>query len=226
MSSSAGTLWTVKGQYPGKAIRAVAAVGGVEIDLPASYIHREDNKKPAFLSKFPHGKIPAWEGKDGVLVFESAAIARYLAGLAGPTSTLLGQSPEQAAHIDQWVHLLETEVDVYTGLIHNLVGGKLGVYSESTHTILLDRQLRGLATLDAHIATREYFVGAYLTLADLYIAALIQRAAAVNFDTPTRARFPHLFAHVEKVINTNPALTEIYGPTEVLEAAPAYVGKD
>jgi elongation factor 1-gamma len=56
-------------------------VGGVEIDLPASYIHREDNKKPAFLSKFPHGKIPAWEGKDGVLVFESAAIARYRAYL-------------------------------------------------------------------------------------------------------------------------------------------------
>jgi hypothetical protein len=60
-----------------------------------------------------------------------------VAGLAGPASTLLGQSPEEAAHIDQWVHLLETEVDVYTGLIHNLVGGKLGVYSEAVSPVII-----------------------------------------------------------------------------------------
>lgn len=56
---------------------AVAAYGDVKIDLPENYTHFEDNKKPEFLSKFPLGKIPAWEGKDGFLLTEALAIARY-----------------------------------------------------------------------------------------------------------------------------------------------------
>jgi elongation factor 1-gamma len=36
-----------------------------------------DNKKPEFLAKFPHGKIPAYESKGGFKLFEGAAIARY-----------------------------------------------------------------------------------------------------------------------------------------------------
>jgi elongation factor 1-gamma len=58
-------------------IRAVAALGGITLDLPAEYTHYEDNKKPPFLAKFPHGKIPALEAKDGFKLFEGTAIARY-----------------------------------------------------------------------------------------------------------------------------------------------------
>lgn len=58
-------------------IRAAAAFGDLQIDIPENYTHFQDNKLPAFTSKFPHGKIPAWEGKDGFLLFESTAIARY-----------------------------------------------------------------------------------------------------------------------------------------------------
>ena len=46
-----------------------------------------DNKKPEFLSKFPHGKIPAFDGADGFKLFEGAAIARY--GELAPLSTYL-----------------------------------------------------------------------------------------------------------------------------------------
>ncbi len=63
---------TVKSQ-----IRAVAALNGLKVDLPEHYVHFEDNKKPEFLAKFPHGKIPAFDGADGFKLFESAAIARY-----------------------------------------------------------------------------------------------------------------------------------------------------
>lgn len=58
-------------------IRAVAALGGLSVDLPANYVHYEDNKKPEYLAKFPHGKIPALETTDGFKLFEGAAIARY-----------------------------------------------------------------------------------------------------------------------------------------------------
>ena len=39
----------------------------------------ESNKKPEFLNKFPLGKVPAFEGSDGVLLTESNAIAYYVA---------------------------------------------------------------------------------------------------------------------------------------------------
>jgi len=95
--SSAGTLYTIPVQAKGKTvslctpsipisshsclpclqIRATAAFGGIAVELPTEYTHYESNKKPEFLAKFPHGKIPAWEGKDGFKLFEGAAIARY-----------------------------------------------------------------------------------------------------------------------------------------------------
>ena len=39
----------------------------------------ESNKKPDFLKKFPLGKVPAFEGSDGLLLTESNAIAYYVA---------------------------------------------------------------------------------------------------------------------------------------------------
>lgn len=63
-------------------VRAAAVLAGVNIELPAGYVHFRDNKKPEFLAKFPHGKIPAFEGADGVKIFEGSAIARYSESLS------------------------------------------------------------------------------------------------------------------------------------------------
>jgi elongation factor 1-gamma len=52
-------------------------LGGLEIAEPTDYVHMTDNKKPDFLEKFPHGKIPAFESTDGFKLFEGVAIARY-----------------------------------------------------------------------------------------------------------------------------------------------------
>ncbi|KAG6329843.1 hypothetical protein ID866_9244 [Astraeus odoratus] len=35
------------------------------------------NKSPEFLQKFPSGKIPAFEGREGLMFFEGAAIVRH-----------------------------------------------------------------------------------------------------------------------------------------------------
>jgi elongation factor 1-gamma len=58
-------------------IKAAAALSGLTVDHPASYVHYEDNKKPEYLAKFASGKIPAFEDKDGFTLFEGTAIARY-----------------------------------------------------------------------------------------------------------------------------------------------------
>ena len=50
---------------------------GLSLDAPSSFVFGESNKSPEYLAKFPHGKIPAFEGSDGFTLFETQAIARY-----------------------------------------------------------------------------------------------------------------------------------------------------
>lgn len=55
----------------------MAALGDLHLDITKDFKAYEDNYKPEFLAKFPNGKIPALELKDGFKLFESTAIARY-----------------------------------------------------------------------------------------------------------------------------------------------------
>ncbi len=125
-------------------------------------------------------------------------------------STLLGSTPEQAAQVDQWIHLTESEVDVYTNLVRAVCTGGIAGYSKPAHTFFLQRQLRALKTLNTHLASRTYFVGERLTLADLFVAASIQKAVDLTMDKEVRAQVPHVVRHMETIAN-HPQLKEIYG---------------
>ncbi|KAI1791730.1 elongation factor 1-gamma [Ganoderma leucocontextum] len=218
--ASIGTLWTIPDQVKGKTIRAAAALGGLKVDLPDNYVHYQDNKKYEFLSKFPHGKIPAFDGADGFKLFEASAIARYIASLA-PNSNLLGSNVQEAALVDQWVSFAECEIGSFTGRILGLVSGKITPYAKPTHIALCERQLRSLRTLDSHLATRTFLVNERISLADLTIASEIQRAMGGIIDAPLRAQIPNVIRHVETVVN-QPQLKEIYGETKYLDKALAF----
>jgi len=215
-----GTLWSVTTYGKSKAIRAAAAYAGLEIAQPASYEHYVDNKKPEFLAKFPHGKIPAFEGADGFKLFEGAAIARYISSLA-PNSGLLGGSLEDAALVDQWVHLSESEVDLHTYFIQSICSG-LFPYNKPTHTGFVERQTRALNTLEGHLSSRTFFVGERITLADIFIASVVQKAVSVTIDAPLRAKLPNLIRHLETIVN-QPKLKAIFGETTYAEKAIQFV---
>ncbi|TFK71221.1 elongation factor 1-gamma [Pluteus cervinus] len=216
---SIGTLWTTPYQGKGKTIRAAAAYAGLELTIAENYVHLTDNKKPEFLAKFPHGKIPALETKDGFKLFEGTAIARYVSSLA-PNSGLQGHTKEEAALVDQWIHLAESELDSLTDIILSLIRGGLG-YSKTVHTSSVERQTRTLKTLNAHLATRTFFVGERITLADIVVASIIQRAVSFTVDAPLRAQVPHVIRHLETIVN-QPKFVDIFGPTEYVEKAVQY----
>ncbi|KAJ6524287.1 hypothetical protein DFH09DRAFT_1286438 [Mycena vulgaris] len=167
----AGTLWTTPGQFVGRAvwihassmpveclrgfcqIKATAAFGGIKIGYPTDYVHFEDNYKEEFIAKFPHSKIPAWEGSDG---------------------------------------------------------------------FRLNRQLRGLATINSHLATRTFLVGERITLADIYVPSLVLRACGISLDTAQRVKLPHLMRFLETIVN-QPVFAGIFPPIPILEKARAHV---
>ncbi|KIM81995.1 hypothetical protein PILCRDRAFT_71285 [Piloderma croceum F 1598] len=214
--TSIGTLWTIPAQRSGQVIRAVAALGGLVLDLPAEYTHYEDNKKPAFLAKFPHGKIPALDTKDGFKLFEGTTIARYVATLA-PNANLLGSDAKENALVDQWVHLVDTELEAPATMVGQLLRGGIP-YNKPFHTILLEKVTRTLGTLNTHLATRTFFVNERITFADLVIGSMIQRLVAIIIDPEMRAKFPNVIRHMETVVN-QPKVKEIFGEIQYCEKA-------
>ncbi|KAI0701218.1 elongation factor 1-gamma [Cytidiella melzeri] len=213
---SLGTLWTIPTQSGGKRIRAIATFGGLKVDLPESYVHHEDNKKAAFLEKFPHGKIPALETKDGFYLFETSAIARYIASLA-PNSSLLPSDPKDAALVDQWNSVADSEIAYPVSIAVQLCRGILPS-TKSLYTAFVERALRGLTTVESHLSTRTFLVGERISLADITLVSVFMNANLVVLDAELRKKFPHIIRHAETIVN-QPSLKDIFGPIEYPEKA-------
>ena len=56
-----------------------AKYSGAQLTVAKDFVFGETNKSPEFLKKFPLGKVPAFEGADGLCLTESNAIAYYVA---------------------------------------------------------------------------------------------------------------------------------------------------
>lgn len=67
--------------YPGNPrvfkAQIAALYNNTSISLIPDFEFGQTNKSADFLSKFPLGKVPAFEGVDGFSLYESAAIAFY-----------------------------------------------------------------------------------------------------------------------------------------------------
>ena len=95
--------------YPGnknanKAL-IVAEYAGISIDVPRFEMGKS-NKSPEFLKLNPFGKVPTLETPGGEGVFESNAIARFVARQSpSAAAQLLGGTPIEQAQVDAWGEL-------------------------------------------------------------------------------------------------------------------------
>ncbi|KIJ41073.1 hypothetical protein M422DRAFT_229875 [Sphaerobolus stellatus SS14] len=213
---SFGTLYTTTQYTVGQRVLAVAALAGVKLDIPTDYKHHEDNLKEPFLAKFASGKIPALETKDGFTLFESTAIARYIAKQA-PNANLVGSTNEEAAIIDQWVSFVDCELIPVSSNVHALLGGRLP-YTKPLETAFQEKRERAYATLNNHLSTRTFFVGERITLADVHVASAFISAFKYTFDVQKRKQYPHITRHFETIIN-QPKLKPIFGDIPYCEKA-------
>lgn len=109
------------------------------------YEHGVTNKTPEFLAKFLPGKIPAFEGKDGLLLTETRAIIRYgtynesyvfsrhlvdggdavISRSPNMKDQLLGKDAKEQALVDQWISFSDTEISNHNRAV---VGAVRGVF--------------------------------------------------------------------------------------------------
>merc|ERR1712198_794417 len=102
----AGTLYTYPDNFRAQKALIAAKYSGAQVTVAKDFVFGETNKTPAFLKKFPLGKVPAFEGSDGTLLTESNAIAYYVAN-----DELRGGSDAGArAQVVQWMCWADNEV--------------------------------------------------------------------------------------------------------------------
>jgi len=192
-----GTLWGATRQRQSKVILSVAAVNGFELEQPEWTFQ---NKPLEFTTKFPYGKIPTFEGVDGFKLIEGTTIARYLSSI-GKKVNLLGSNAQEVAIVDQWVHFAEHEISVPTQNIMGIVYGFYKPFNLEQIDKISERLARGLSHLESHLAAQPsgYVALDTLTLADFVLVGTVFAAAMVALGSAERAKYPHVFAHYDKV---------------------------
>uniref|UniRef100_V9KWZ0 Eukaryotic translation elongation factor 1 gamma n=1 Tax=Callorhinchus milii TaxID=7868 RepID=V9KWZ0_CALMI len=180
-----GTLYTYPDNWRAFKALIAAQFSGSTVRLqtaPPHFHFGQTNRSPAFLHKFPLGKVPAFEGDDGFCVFESNAIAHYVGD-----ETLRGATPELAARVLQWVSFADSEI---VPPASTWVFPTLGImqYNKQATEFAKEEVKKVLTVLDEHLKTRTYLVGERVTLADITVLCsllwLYRQVLDVSFRQP------------------------------------------
>merc|ERR1712114_187 len=160
----AGTLYTYPDNFRAFKALIAAKYSGAQVTVAKDFVFGETNKKPEFLKKFPLGKVPAFEGSDGVLLTESNAIAYYVAN-----DELRGGSDAAArAQVVQWMCMADNEILPPSC---TWVFPTMGImqYNKQTTEKAMDDLRRALDALNKHLLTCTFLAGERITLADISV---------------------------------------------------------
>ncbi|KAA8909655.1 glutathione S-transferase [Sphaerosporella brunnea] len=191
---------------------AAANINGLSIELPP-FKFGETNKDPAWLSKFPLGKVPALEthGDAPVYVAESAAIAHFVADSGPAREQLLGSTPAERAKIQQWIFHAETELtpQVMVGIRPRIGRGEYDAEAETKAIAAIDRVI---AVVEEILGKEKWLVGGEkLSMADLAVATCLQSSLKVWLGREWREKWPRTIEWYEKTIESD-GVKEAWGP--------------
>merc|ERR1712025_1224336 len=195
-SMVAGTLYTYPDNFRAFKALIAAKYSGAQVTLAKDFVFGETNKKPEFLKKFPLGKVPAFEGSDGVLLTESNAIAYYVAN-----DELRGGSDAAArAQVVQWMCMADNEI---LPAACTWVFPTMGIMQyNKTATERAKEDIKAvLKTLNGHLLTRTFLVGERLSLADIAVACTMISLYTQVLDAEFRKPFVNVTRWFNTVVN-------------------------
>jgi glutathione S-transferase len=146
-----------------------------------------------FLAKNPNGRIPTLELEDGTCLAESDAILWYL---AEGTDFLPRQSLGRA-QVLQWMFFEQYSHEPYVATPRFI---RKHLSADSPRRAELPQRLAqgraALAVMDAHLATRRYFVDERYTIADIALYAYTHVAEEAGLDL---GPYPQMRAWIARV---------------------------
>jgi len=146
----------------------------VELD-----IIKGETRTPDFLGRFPNGRIPAVELDDGRRLFESNAIIMYFAD----GTPFLSPDRFERAETLQWLFFEQYSHEPYIASVRYLAIHPQ--VQDDRRDILHMMRRRGddaLAVMESHLKSREWFVGARYSIADIALYAYTHVAGEGGFD--------------------------------------------
>ena len=186
---------TPRGLFP----RVVANYEGVELDVVKA--NPWEGTSDEFKSKFPMNKVPAFEAGEFKLS-ECIAISAYIAKSNGDKANLLASkgSVEEQAAVLQWcswanAHLLMSLGQWFSPLLGRVPYNKNAVEGAKT-------QFNGIADyLEKSLVKQTFLAGERISLADIYVAAVIGRGLEFVLEPSWRQAHPAIMRHFLTVTN-------------------------
>lgn len=150
------------------------------IDVGGSFGGLDD---AAFRSMNPNGRIPVIDD-DGVIVWESNAIVRYLAARYA-AGTMWPQSPAERSFADRWMdwyqnHLHRDFMDLFWGLVRQPERERNWPRINTLIAQCADRFM----FLDAHLANNRYLGGETFTIGDVPAGTTLYRYFEMDIERP------------------------------------------
>jgi elongation factor 1-gamma len=181
----------------------------VDIELPA-FDFEKDLKTEAFKAKNPLQKVPVLETPSGCL-FESGAIARYVARLRGD-SNLLGASNFQQGQVDQWIDFCTNEVEPARAIWLFPIFGYLQ-YNEKANAEAKKELQNSLRVLNEHLLNNTFLVGNAVTLADIVIVTAFIDLARMVMTAKFVAAYPNFVRWFNTCVN-QPEFAKVVGKVD------------
>ncbi|MCP1836188.1 MULTISPECIES: glutathione S-transferase family protein [Bradyrhizobium] len=149
----------------------------VDVDLKSAA-----QKRPEYLSINPFGQVPVLDD-DGVIIPDSNAILVYLATKLGRTDWL-PQDARGAAAVQRWLSVAAGD------LAFGPAAARLITVFGAKHNPddVIARAHVLLKRLEAHLAGRDWLVGAAPTIADVALYSYLSSAPEGNVDLSAYAR--------------------------------------
>lgn len=175
------------------------------------------NKTAEFKKDFPLGKVPAMKTASGKMLFESNAIALYVASYK---RELIGATSEESAEIQMFMDFANNELNGPIAAWYYPLAG-YAPFNEAVMKKGKEDLLKVLAILDKILLPRTFLVGERATLADIVVVCSLYVAMSKLLEAADREPFINVMRWYVTCVN-QPAFKEVIGAvglcTKTMEA--------
>jgi glutathione S-transferase len=146
-----------------------------------------------FRARNPHGRIPVIDD-NGVVVWESNAIVRYLAARYSP-GELWPNAPAERAAADKWMDWCATALEpAFMGFFWSWYRTPPAHRDPARNEALLQSAHQGFAALDRALSGNAFLTGAHLTMGDIPVGTMLFRYFTLEILRPSLPRLEGWFA--------------------------------
>merc|ERR1711997_1127476 len=206
-----GTLYTYPDNFRAWKVLIAAEYSGAKIKNAANFVFGETNVSKEFLAKFPSGKVPAFESDDGLCLFESSAIAYYVANdqLRG------GKDPLAQSQILQWLNFADSDIlPASCTWVYPCLG--IMQFNKTSTERAKEDVKKAMTALNEHLLHHTYLVGERVTLADVVVACTMLSLYQNVLDPGFRKPFGNVNRWFTTIIN-QPQVKKVIGSVTMAE---------